>query len=261
MARLHFFICLPKLSKGTTGLKVIPVIDVLNGVAVHAVRGNRKEYQPLKSGLTESVNPIEVAKDFKKLGFSELYLADLDAILRKKPDIALYSRIVDQTGLKLMVDAGVTDIETGQKLQNGKVSKIIIGTETLQTQAFINEAVKQVGANHLIVSIDMKDGKVLTLPSFDGPTDALKLLSDFHRLGVSEFILLDLARVGSGEGVNLDFLKQALILGAKVYVGGGVSSIEELVELKTLGVSGVLFATALHAGKVSTDSLRRAGLL
>lgn len=242
-------------------MKIIPVIDVQNGVTVHAVRGKRKEYQPLKSVLTSSVDPVEVAQTFKNLGFRDLYLADLDAILGKQPNLQLYSRVSAQTGLKLMVDAGVTDTQTAENMLSSGVSKVIIGTETLQTIAFIKKAAQQLGADKIVVSLDMKDGKVLTQPSFDGPTDALKLLSEFRELGILEFIVLDLARVGSYEGVNTDFLKKALaVLKSGVYVGGGVRNLGDLLELKALGASGVLLATALHTGKICVDDLRKAEL-
>ena len=65
-------------------LKVIPVIDILDGLVVHAIRGRRQEYQPLKSSLCNSVDPIEVAKAFKTLGFNELYIADLDGITKRQ---------------------------------------------------------------------------------------------------------------------------------------------------------------------------------
>jgi phosphoribosylformimino-5-aminoimidazole carboxamide ribotide isomerase len=81
-------------------------------------------------------------------------------------------------------------------------------------------------------------------------------------MGVSGVIVLDLARVGSGEGVNVDFLKKVLEdISIDVYVGGGVRDIKDLVELKNLGVSGVLVATALHSGKISMDALKQAMLL
>jgi phosphoribosylformimino-5-aminoimidazole carboxamide ribotide isomerase len=63
-------------------VKIIPVIDVLGGRVVHAVRGRRKEYQPLKSTLCASTDPVDVAAALKALGFGELYVADLDAITR-----------------------------------------------------------------------------------------------------------------------------------------------------------------------------------
>src|SRR4030066_1190974 len=86
-------------------LKIIPVLDILEGVAVHAVRGKRKEYKHLRSELVASADPLEVAVTFKDLGFNELYVADLDAITGKKPNIRVIKRISDKTGLRLMIDA------------------------------------------------------------------------------------------------------------------------------------------------------------
>ncbi|MBE3116636.1 hypothetical protein IMZ68_05465, partial [Candidatus Bathyarchaeota archaeon] len=191
-------------------MKIIPVIDVLNGIAVHAVRGRRKEYQPLKSVLCNSVDPFEVAKTFKTLGFSELYLADLNAITGKQVNFEVYRRIVSQTGLELMVDAGVSDIETAKKMLENQVSKIVIGTETLRNKSFVEQAVKLLGNDRFIVSLDLMGDKVLVKLGFDGCKNALCLLRDFRRMGVLGFIVLDLARVGSGEGVNMDFLKKAI---------------------------------------------------
>jgi phosphoribosylformimino-5-aminoimidazole carboxamide ribotide isomerase len=243
-------------------LKVIPVIDILNGVVVHAVRGKRREYQPLQSSLCQSVEPLEVANAFKNLGFSELYVADLDAITAGYVNSQVLKRIAEETGLKLMVDAGVTIIERAQKLLDSGVSKVIIGTETLQSKSFVGEAIRLFGSRHVVVSLDLKGDKVLVKLGLAGCKNPLCLLREFRAMGVSQVIVLDLARVGSGEGVNVAFLKKVIEeVGGNVYVGGGVRNMEDLVELKNLGVSGVLVATALHSGKISLDELKYAGLL
>ena len=243
-------------------MKVIPVIDILNGKVVHAVKGKRSEYQPLQSVLCESVEPLEVAKTFKTLGFSELYVADLDAIIDCSMNFQVLKRIADETGLKLMVDAGVTAMERAQSLLENEVSKLVIGTETLQNKSFVGEAARVFGSNRVILSLDLKGDKILVKPGFDGSADPIFLLRDFKEMGVSQIIVLDLTRVGSGEGVNVDFLQKVLkSLRMDVYVGGGVRNMADLIELKSLGVSGVLVATALHSGKISVEELRRTGLL
>jgi phosphoribosylformimino-5-aminoimidazole carboxamide ribotide isomerase len=243
-------------------LKIIPVVDILNGVVVHAVKGQRHNYQPLESILCKSTEPLEVAHAFRNLGFTELYVADLDAIIDCSTDFQPLKTIANETGLKLMVDAGVTAIERAQKLLDSGVSKLIIGTETLQNKNFVAEAVRLFGGDRVVVSLDLKGDKVLVKLGFDGCTDPMCLLQDFKAMGVSQVIVLDLLRVGSGEGVNMDFLKQVIReVCVDVYVGGGVRDINDLVELRKLCVSGALVATALHTGKISIAQLKQEGFL
>jgi len=242
-------------------LKVIPVIDILNGEVVHAVRGRRQEYQPLQSILCKSTKPLEVAKAFKTLGFSELYIADLDAITRGHVNFQALNRVADKTGLKLMVDAGVADLEAAEKLIDSGVSKIIIGTETLQNKNFVEEAVRILENHRVIVSLDFKGDKVLVKLGFNGCRDPMCLVREFKGMGVSAFIVLDLARVGSCEGVNSDFLQKTLEENVDVYVGGGVRDIDDLIWLRNLGVSGALVATALHSGKILVEDLKKNKLL
>jgi HisA/HisF family protein len=243
-------------------LKVIPVIDILNEVAVHAVRGKRSEYKPLESNLTTSTKPIEVARTFKTLGFNELYIADLDAIIDCRSSFLDLKQIFDETGLSLMVDSGITSIERAQKLLETGVSKLIVGSETLHSIDFVAEAVERFSSGAVVLSLDLKEGKVLVQPDFSGPTDPLQLLREFRAIGVSQVIVLDLARVGSGEGVDVDFLKEIINeLGMDIYVGGGVRGIDDLVELKNLRISGALIATALHTGKISMAELKQKGVL
>jgi phosphoribosylformimino-5-aminoimidazole carboxamide ribotide isomerase len=243
-------------------LKVIPVIDVLNGIVVHAVKGIRKEYRPLQSVLTKSIEPLEIAMTFKNIGFTDLYVADLNAIIHCSTNFNILKRISGATDIKLMVDAGVTSIERAQKLLASGVSKLIIGTETLQKKSFVLDAVRLFGSERVVVSLDLKGNKILVKLGFDGCNDPFCLLKQFKAMGVSRVIVLDLLRVGSGEGVNFDFLKKVIAeVGIDVYVGGGVRDIKDLVELKNLGVAGALVATGLHTGNISVEQLAQKGLL
>lgn len=243
-------------------LKVIPVIDILNGITVHAVRGQRSQYQPLQSILTKSTDPVEVAKTFKTLGLSQLYIADLDAIIDCRTSFGNLKQVADESGLELLVDAGVTNLGRAQLLMQSGVNTLIVGTETLQNKTFIAEAIRYFGSKRVLLSLDLKAGKVLVGQGFDGSTEPLEMLTDFKSFGLSQVVVLDLSRVGSGEGVDLAFLKQIKdTLDIDVYVGGGVRGIEDLVELEKLGVSGALIATSLHTNKISVSELKQKGFL
>ena len=242
-------------------MKVIPVVDVLGGIVVHAVRGRRNEYQPLKSSLCAFTNPLDVAMSLKRFGFSELYVADLDAITGGHPDFSLFKRIVAKTGLKVMVDAGVTSLKTAEEVLDSDVSKVIIGTETLRSIRFVAEAVDSFGSERVLVSLDLMGNRIISGFELGRLAEPVAFLRELEALGVSQIIVLDLARVGSGEGVNMPFLREALgNIKVNVLVGGGVRDVTDLVELKGLGVFGVLLATALHSGKISPESLKQAKL-
>lgn len=230
-------------------------------MAVHAVRGRRKEYRPIESVLCASADPIEVAMAFKDLGFRELYVADLNAIVGDGENLVVIERIVEKTGLRLMVDAGAADIKAAKDLVDHRASNVIIGTETLTDTGFVEEAVHSLGPDRVIVSFDMKNGHLLSKFSLDKFPDSIDVLREFHRMGLNQVILLDLARVGTAEGVDSAFLRGVLeSVNLKVFVGGGVRNIDDLVKLNEMGVFGVLLATALHSGNITVEEIVAAGL-
>lgn len=243
-------------------MKIIPVIDVLNGVAVHAVRGLRKQYQPLKSILCPSSDPVEVASEFKSLGFDYLYLADLDAILGGPANFTLYNGIKDTTDIDMMVDAGISDKEKAEKMLEAGVSKMVIGTETLNDLTFVNESIKSFGKNRVIVSLDLKEGKLVSVSEAVKSMKPLHLATELQKIGVTSVIVLDLARVGAYRGVDKSMIKDVLDkTRLEVWVGGGIRGINDLEELRDMGVYGALLATALHVGKLTAKELKSFGFI
>ena len=243
-------------------MKIIPVIDVLNGIAVHGIQGDRKRYLPLKSLLCKSVNPLEIAFTYELLGFSSLYLADLDAIKGNLVNLNIFKQIMKKTNLDLMVDAGTSDLTQAEKVLETGVSKIVIGSETLKCVNVVREVVTAFGADKIVVSIDQKDGKLLSASGAISSIGTVSFAKQIAGLGVRQIILLDLGRVGTEQGTNLTQMKPILEMsGVEVLVGGGIKSLQELKNLRKLGVSGVLVATVLHNKKVTVNGLKTAGFL
>jgi len=243
-------------------LRIIPVIDILDGIVVHAVKGQRSKYQPLKSQICNSTDPLKVALAFREFDFKSLYIADLNAIMRKGNNSAAIKEIATRTGLELMVDSGTNRLQQIQELIDNKISKVIIGTETLLTINFVKEAISSFGTDKLVLSLDLKNGKVLGKFENANSLDSIMLAKKLEELQVSEVIVLDLARVGSQEGVDFDLLKDMREnLKLKLLVGGGVRDMDDLLKLKNIAINGVLLATSLHAGLITIETLRSTGLL
>jgi phosphoribosylformimino-5-aminoimidazole carboxamide ribotide isomerase len=243
-------------------LEIIPVMDILNGTVVHAIKGIRSKYKPIKSVLSTSANPLEVAMAFRSRGFNKLYIADLDAIMGKEINFAILRQIRDKTGLELWVDAGFNELKRAEEALKNGVSKIIIGTETLPSLNFLKKAIRLFGKEKIVVSMDLRNRTIISRFMLDDHNDHASLLREFWKMGILQIIVLDLARVGSENGIEIPILKETLKNpGIRVFAGGGVRDTNDLLELKDIGVSGVLLATALHSGRIPVKELRRKKLL
>ena len=242
-------------------MRVIPVIDVRNGIAVHARQGRRVEYRPLESTLCESCDPTAIAKIFHQLGFREVYLADLDAIMDGRPNLDLYNQIERGTKVSLMVDAGVNSADKAKQLLESGASKAIVGTETLTSTEQIPLLLQHFD-RRIVVSLDLMNGRLLTQAHELAGMSAVEAAVHFQRSGITELIVLDLARVGSG--LAPDFKLVAEIrerYESALLVGGGVRDVSDLERLQSIGANGCLIATALHSGAISSDQLRAAHFL
>ncbi|MHA1861803.1 MAG: HisA/HisF-related TIM barrel protein, partial [Candidatus Ranarchaeia archaeon] len=136
-------------------MKVIPVLDILNGLVVHGIQGKREKYRPIKSILSPNANPFQMAKVFDNMGFSKVYLADLDGIQGRTPNLKIYQQIAANTNLAMMVDAGISEIDQINVLEKTGVKQVIVGTETLRDVSIVKSAVKKLGSDRVIVSLDL----------------------------------------------------------------------------------------------------------
>lgn len=221
----------------------------MQGRVVHARRGARDTYRPVASRLTPSADPIDVAAALLgRFPFDALYVADLDAILGRGDNLAAVAALRARHGdTEIWLDAGVAGAGRLRQLYAEALGVPVIGSES-QSGIDVLEAVAALGAE-AILSLDFKAGRLL------GPAALLEQIALWPR----RVIVLDLDRVGSGLGPDLDLLARvgALAPRARVYAGGGVRDARDLDALARAGAEGVLLASALHDGSVTPDDMER----
>ncbi len=240
-------------------MRVIPVMDLLSGVVVHAKKGERENYKPVNSVLTPSKDPLVIGDVFKKIfGFKEVYIADLDAI-QSSWAVNNFS-ILEKLSLldmALMLDCGIDSPEKAKSTLAFGVNKIVIGTETLSSLKQYKEIVEGVGEEKVVLSLDLKDGKLLGEVSKEVEEDPLKLLKKVSKIGAKEIIILELSKVGTGRGIPEKIIKKVLkSTTLHMIIGGGVKDIGNIKKARELGAKGVLIATALHTGKIKPKDLQ-----
>jgi phosphoribosylformimino-5-aminoimidazole carboxamide ribotide isomerase len=241
-------------------MRVIPVIDLKSGAAVHAVRGERERYRPLRSEIVAGSDPIQVTRALREaLGLDELYVADLDAIAGGPVHREVIAALAAEA--RVMVDAGVTEVATVQLLLELGAARVVIGTETLADQAALERLRAELPDAPLVLSLDLRAGSVLSADSELARLGAPEALARLGRSGVREAIVLDLARVGSGAGPDVALMRglHARFPELELLVGGGVRDVADLRAVAEAGAAGALVATALHSRAIGPDQLRALG--
>ena len=241
-----------------SSFKIIPVIDILDSKAVHAIKGERAKYKPLKSKLINSSDPIEIIKVLKqKFNFREFYIADLDAIIKYSPNLEILSTILKIPEIDVILDPGIKDKEDLLKYSKYKIKKLILGLETINGYNVINEGLRILGKYKLIVSLDMFKGKIISKIKDLRNQNPINVVNKLKRFGVKELILLDLFRVGQKiGGIPPVYLKILKNFKGAVLVGGGIKDLMDLTSYYNNKFSGVLIATALYDGSIKIDKLK-----
>ncbi|MGB4811116.1 MAG: HisA/HisF-related TIM barrel protein [Methylophilaceae bacterium] len=229
-------------------MQIIPVIDLLNSVVVQAKQGDRKNYQPIQSQLTDSHQALDiVAALLAVYPFEQLYIADLDAIQKLGGTYKTNYNVIRciqkrYPNLKLWVDAGISNsTELNFWVKSGV--KLVIGSENFARLD-----------NYLVIKKSLHDNFILSLDlmpqGYQGPIELFEKAIYWP----NEVIVMSLANVGANLGVNTPLISDIKQRSAntQLYAAGGVRSVEDLNQLALMGVSGTLVASALHQKQLTS---------
>lgn len=237
-------------------MQIVGVIDIREGQAVHARAGRRDAYQPVArvAGVRVDGDAVALARTYVEIGVRELYLADLDAItggLTRLNTVVIES--VAALGVPVWVDAGVASSAEAVRVENAGAAATIVGLETLSDFERLSEIVSTIGEDRVTFSVDLRDGQPIVMPNAPhaswSPSDIARHVS---AAGVARMIVLDLARVGTGAGIDRELMttiRQAAPAAA-LFVGGGVRDESDLEAVASAGFDGALVATALITGAI-----------
>lgn len=234
-------------------MKIYPVLDLLDGVVVRGVAGRRGEYRPIESRLVATADPLDVARGFRdKLGLDELYVADLDAILHGRANTGVFRALVAD-GFRILVDRGLTDQRHAQETFDDGATSVIAGLETCPSPELLQSLCERFGSERIIFSLDLKAGRPLGEPGSWDTDDPFSIAMQAVNAGIRRMIVLDLAQVGVGQGVQTLALCEQLRRHRRdleLITGGGVRGVQDLRQLHAEQIDGVLVASALHDGRI-----------
>jgi phosphoribosylformimino-5-aminoimidazole carboxamide ribotide isomerase len=239
-------------------MRIIPVIDLRAGEAVHGIGGDRARYEPVESALISTHGDVlALAQAYaSELETSEMYVADLDAIVGGAVQLAMHQRL--SRIARTWIDAGVRSEEDACALIDAGADRVVVGLETLPSFELLHAMVRRLGADRVAFSLDLHGDVPLA------STDAFRAMSPRELArravdaGAETVIVLDLARVGKEGGADETLMRElrAALPGMDLIAGGGVRGREDLDRLAAAGANGALVATAVHRGSIGRELTR-----
>ena len=230
---------------------ILPAIDLLDGKVVRLAQGQRDAV------TVYSADPLAVAHRWVEAGATWLHVVDLNGAFEGTyTNLPFARRIIEACGSSVHVElsGGIRTAETLAKAIEAGASRVVLGTKACEDPDFVQMAASRY-REKIAVAIDAKAGQVVSRGwvSSTALTPA-QLAETMLGLGVQTIICTDVSRDGMLQGPNLGLLSEVLGSGIKhLIASGGVSSLEDLTQLKTLeakGVDGVIIGKALYEGAI-----------
>ena len=237
-------------------MKIIPAIDLMDGKVVRLTKGD-----PEKKTVYSN-NPIEIAKKWESTGADMLHIVDLDATLSHGSNFQIIKEISEQISIPIQIAGGLRDIDmisNGLKFAN----RAVIGTLAMElTNSEESERIswlEEIDKNKLVVSVDHLSGEVVTHGWKKGTgIKLIDAINEFIKYVFKEFLMTNVAKYGTLEGPDIDnLIKVCKIDGINVISSGGVSSLDDVKNIKKCNPYGVILGKALYENLISVEEAKK----
>jgi phosphoribosylformimino-5-aminoimidazole carboxamide ribotide isomerase len=236
---------------------VFPAIDLRGGRCVRLRQGRAEK---------ESVffdDPVVAARRWVREGAAWLHVVNLDgAFQQDSPNLKVLERIIRAVEIPVQFGGGLRSLADVEQVLAMGVSRAILGTVAVKAPALMAEALARFGAEHITVSVDARNGRVLTHGWRQASAiNALDLGLRARWLGLKRLIYTDVSRDGMLSGVNVQATRDlARRTGLKVIAAGGVASLDDIRRLRGgQGIEGVIIGQALYSSALSLSEAIEVG--
>jgi phosphoribosylformimino-5-aminoimidazole carboxamide ribotide isomerase len=234
-------------------MEIIPAIDIINGRCVRLTQGDyaqKKEY---------AEDPLEIARKFEAAGIKRLHLVDLDGARSKHiVNRRILETIAKETSLHVDFGGGVQSDADIQLAFKCGASQVTGGSIAVKNPGLFEDWLREYGSEKIILGADAKNRKI-AIGGWEETTtaDVITFIRNYVEKGVLYVICTDVAKDGLLQGPSISLYKEIMeeIPGIKLIASGGVSSMEDLEELKKSGVYGTIVGKAFYEGKISLGDL------
>lgn len=233
-------------------IELIPAIDIIDGKCVRLTKGDyatKKEYG----------DPVSMAKEFEQLGFTRLHVVDLDGAKSKHVvNDATLRAITRATQLTVDFGGGVKTEDDLKKAYEAGATLVTAGSIAITNPELYLEWLRKYGADHLILGADVRNGKVSINGWLeDSDVELTEFLTRYMQAGTRNVLCTEISRDGMLQGPAIDLYRQVMAAhpACHLIASGGVSGMEDILELEKAGIPAVVFGKAIYEGRIDLKEL------
>jgi len=233
-------------------MRIIPAIDLIDGKCVRLTKG---DYNTKK---IYNENPLDVAKEFEDHGIQYLHLVDLDGAKSKHiVNQKTLELIVSKTNLKIDFGGGIKSDEDVNIAFDCGANQITGGSIAANEPELFLSWLAKYGNKKVILGADCNNRKISTNGwQHTSQLDVIDFIQAYEKKGVVHVICTDIAKDGMLQGSSNELYKEIIAKSkVKLIASGGVSSLQDLVDLKALGCEGAIIGKAIYEGKIALKEL------
>jgi phosphoribosylformimino-5-aminoimidazole carboxamide ribotide isomerase len=224
-------------------MMVIPAVDIKNKKCVQLIQGD-----PDKKHV-ELDNPLKVAERWINEGAPMIHLVDLDkAIYQTNTNEEVIKEIIKSVSVPVQVGGGIRTVDDALNLINIGAKRVILGTSAVKNPDIIEELSSKVGTEKIMVALDAKDGKVVIKGWKEkteySPVEIGKILEE---KGAGSILFTNVDVEGLLKGVDIRPVRELVeALNIPIIASGGITTYDDLLKLKEIGVDGVVVGSAIY---------------
>lgn len=226
---------------------IFPAIDLYKGKAVRLLRG---DYDKM---TVYSEQPDKVALSFAEAGAEYIHIVDLEgASDGSTPNFNVIRNIVSASGLRAEVGGGIRSTDAIERYLAAGVMRVILGTAAVADFDWLRAVVREYG-DRIAVGVDIKDGMVAVKGWREvSSLDCFEFCRDLEKIGVKTIICTDISKDGAMIGTNRDLYRvMSMKYDMDIVASGGVSTLDDVRALGSLGIYGAIIGRALYTGDIN----------
>jgi len=236
-------------------IEIIPAIDLIEGKCVRLTQGDfaqRKIYHE---------NPLEAAREFERAGLKRLHVVDLDGARRGRvTNLKVLETIASGTNLTIDFGGGIKRTEDVRAVFDAGAALVGVGSVAVKEPEKFFAWLDEFGGEKLLLGADVKDGR-LAIDGWQTATEIeiLPFLREYFARGVRQCFVTDISKDGLLAGSANELYARILreIPALELIASGGVSNMEDIIELEKIGCAGVIVGKAIYEGRIKLEELIR----